>query len=178
MLRPVFETLGYTCGYAWYRRERVRSGDLLGDELCKRMAISNLLSFRSRSLTGLRPGRRPTIPPSKNISRNGPQNCRSLGFARDDKGKSDASMKSGGWIEGVFHHLGWDVGLVSRPRRAFVEVTKNVRVDPLPRTKSPGPGVSTFQGRFGFVSGQRQTRQSALDGSEETKRQLLPRPSF
>jgi phosphatidylglycerol---prolipoprotein diacylglyceryl transferase len=32
MLHPVFETLGYTCGYAWYRRARLRSGDLLGDE--------------------------------------------------------------------------------------------------------------------------------------------------
>ena len=32
LLHPFFETLGYTCGYAWYRRGRVRSGDLLGDE--------------------------------------------------------------------------------------------------------------------------------------------------
>ena len=28
---------------------------------------------------------------SKNISRKGPRNCRSLGCARDDKGESDAS---------------------------------------------------------------------------------------
>jgi hypothetical protein len=32
---------------------------------------------------------------SKNISRKGPRNCRSLGFARDDKGKGDLSMESG-----------------------------------------------------------------------------------
>ena len=32
MLHPIFEALGYTCGYAWYRRARLRSGDLLGDE--------------------------------------------------------------------------------------------------------------------------------------------------
>jgi hypothetical protein len=32
---------------------------------------------------------------------------RKSGFARDDTGEGDASMKSGCWIEGVFHHLGW-----------------------------------------------------------------------
>jgi phosphatidylglycerol:prolipoprotein diacylglycerol transferase len=32
MLHPICETLGYTCGYAWYRRVRLRSGDFLGDE--------------------------------------------------------------------------------------------------------------------------------------------------
>ena len=31
-LHPVFETLGYTCGYAWYRWARQRSGDFLPDE--------------------------------------------------------------------------------------------------------------------------------------------------
>jgi hypothetical protein len=35
------------------------------------------------------------IPLSKNISRKGPRNCRSLGFARDDKGKGNRSIKSG-----------------------------------------------------------------------------------
>jgi hypothetical protein len=29
-------------------------------------------------------------------------NCRSLGYARDDKGEGDASMKSGCWTEGAF----------------------------------------------------------------------------
>jgi hypothetical protein len=33
------------------------------------------------------------------VSRRGPRNCRSLGFARDDKGKSDVSMESGCWTE-------------------------------------------------------------------------------
>ena len=32
---------------------------------------------------------------SKNISRKGPRNCRSLDCARDDKGEGDASMESG-----------------------------------------------------------------------------------
>jgi hypothetical protein len=44
---------------------------------------------------------------SKNIPRNGPRNCRSLGYARDDKGEGNASMKSGCWTDVVFHHLGW-----------------------------------------------------------------------
>ncbi len=35
------------------------------------------------------------IAPSKNISRTSLQNCRSLGFARDDKGEGDASMRTG-----------------------------------------------------------------------------------
>jgi len=34
---------------------------------------------------------------SKNISRKGPRNCRSLGCARDDKGESDASIESSCW---------------------------------------------------------------------------------
>jgi hypothetical protein len=34
---------------------------------------------------------------SKNISRKGPRNCRSLGCARDDKGESDGSIESGCW---------------------------------------------------------------------------------
>jgi hypothetical protein len=44
---------------------------------------------------------------SKNISTRGPLNCRSLGFARDDKGESGASMESSCRIEAVFHDLGW-----------------------------------------------------------------------
>jgi hypothetical protein len=36
---------------------------------------------------------------SKNIFRKGPWNCRSLGFARDDKGMGNGSIKSGCWIE-------------------------------------------------------------------------------
>jgi hypothetical protein len=31
-------------------------------------------------------------------------------FGRDDKGEGSGSMKSGYWIEGVFHHLGWAAG--------------------------------------------------------------------
>ena len=49
--------------------------------------------------------------PSKNISRKGPRNCRSLGCARDDKGEDDASLESGCWTEGVFHLLRWAAGL-------------------------------------------------------------------
>ncbi len=47
-----------------------------------------------------------TSAPSKNISRKGPRNCRSLGFARDDKGKGDGSIKSGCWTEAFFITLG------------------------------------------------------------------------
>jgi hypothetical protein len=39
--------------------------------------------------------------PSKNISKRGPRNRRSLGFARDDKGKADTSMEVGRWTDGV-----------------------------------------------------------------------------
>jgi len=44
------------------------------------------------------------------LSRRGPRNCRSLGFARDDKGKGDTLMESGCWTEDVFHHLRWAAG--------------------------------------------------------------------
>jgi hypothetical protein len=33
----------------------------------------------------------------KNISMKGPRNCRSLGFAQDDKGMGCGFMESGGW---------------------------------------------------------------------------------
>jgi hypothetical protein len=35
------------------------------------------------------------------ISKKGPQNCRSLGCARDDKGEGDASKESGYWKRGI-----------------------------------------------------------------------------
>ena len=35
----------------------------------------------------------------ENLSRKGPQNRRSLGFARDDKGKGCGYMESSGWTE-------------------------------------------------------------------------------
>jgi hypothetical protein len=53
---------------------------------------------------------------SKNIPTKGPLNCRSLGFARDDKGKGCAYLSSlyGGWTEPQvicnFHPLGWAKG--------------------------------------------------------------------
>jgi phosphatidylglycerol---prolipoprotein diacylglyceryl transferase len=54
VLHFVFETLGYTCGYAWYRRGRVRSGDLLGDDqrwaVIAAAAIGALLGSRVLSL--------------------------------------------------------------------------------------------------------------------------------
>jgi hypothetical protein len=40
--------------------------------------------------------------PSENTSTKGPQNCRSLGFARDDKGKGNGCIESGGWTEAFF----------------------------------------------------------------------------
>ena len=53
-------------------------------------------------------GRKSGYAPSKNISRKGPRNCRSLGCARDDKGEGYASIESSCLIEAVFHPLGWD----------------------------------------------------------------------
>jgi hypothetical protein len=46
----------------------------------------------------------PQISPlrSKNISRKGPRNRRSLGFARDDKGKGNGFIESGCWTEAFF----------------------------------------------------------------------------
>jgi hypothetical protein len=46
--------------------------------------------------------KRPQISPlryalSKNISTKGPRNCRSLGYARDDKGKGHRSIEGGCW---------------------------------------------------------------------------------
>jgi hypothetical protein len=43
---------------------------------------------------------------SKNISKKGPRNCRSLGFARDDKGEDDGFIKSSRWTEAFFITLG------------------------------------------------------------------------
>jgi hypothetical protein len=48
-----------------------------------------------RSALDLRQGSAAPTAPSKNIPKKGPRNCRSLGFARDDKGEGDASMESG-----------------------------------------------------------------------------------
>ena len=43
---------------------------------------------------------------SKNISRKGPRNRRSLGCARDDKGKGNGSIESSCWTEAFFITLG------------------------------------------------------------------------
>jgi hypothetical protein len=43
---------------------------------------------------------------SKNISTKGPLNCRSLGFARDDKGEGGGHIKSGCRAEAFFITLG------------------------------------------------------------------------
>jgi hypothetical protein len=40
---------------------------------------------------------------AKNISKKGPRNCRSLGRARDDKGKGDGYMEGGYWTKAFFH---------------------------------------------------------------------------
>ena len=40
--------------------------------------------------------------PLKNISTRGPRNCRSLGYARDDKGKGNGLIESGCWTEAFF----------------------------------------------------------------------------
>jgi hypothetical protein len=38
----------------------------------------------------------------ENISTKDPRNCRSLGFARDDKGEGDGAIKNGCWTEAFF----------------------------------------------------------------------------
>jgi hypothetical protein len=53
---------------------------------------------------------------------------RKSGCARDDKGESGVSMKSGGWTEVVFHHLGW----AERPM-----------IPPVGMSNSLGPKVCT-----------------------------------
>jgi phosphatidylglycerol---prolipoprotein diacylglyceryl transferase len=49
-LHSVFETLGYSCGYAWYRRARKRFGDVVGDDqrwaVIAAAAIGSLLGSR------------------------------------------------------------------------------------------------------------------------------------
>lgn len=50
LLHPLFEALGYTCGYAWYWRARGHSGDVLGEEqrwaVIASAAIGGLLGSR------------------------------------------------------------------------------------------------------------------------------------
>ena len=73
-------------------------------------------------------------PLSKNISRKGPQNCRSLRYASlrsDDKGRGEASMGSGCWAEDVepqipavrFPPQQRTIFSETRPRVAFLEST-------------------------------------------------------
>ena len=54
LLHTVFETLGYTCGYAWYRRARARVGDFLGDDqrwaVIAAAAIGALIGSRALGL--------------------------------------------------------------------------------------------------------------------------------
>jgi hypothetical protein len=42
------------------------------------------------------------VRPVENISRGGPRNCRSLGFARDDKGKGNGFIEIGCGTEAFF----------------------------------------------------------------------------
>jgi hypothetical protein len=44
------------------------------------------------------------------VSTKGPPNRRSLGFARDDKGKGNGSIESDCWTEAIFLHLGQAIG--------------------------------------------------------------------
>jgi hypothetical protein len=91
-----------------------------GSQTCPQSAhykLSSRSDIHELALQSLRENskKKPQVSPlryalSKNISTKGPRNCRSLGFARDDKGKGDGSMESGCGTEGVFHHLGWVAG--------------------------------------------------------------------
>src|SRR5450631_4457888 len=65
------------------------------DRRAARLALLHLLVIRLSSLgSRLRPLAIFLPSKSKNISRRGPQNCRSLGFARDDKGEGGLQSRS------------------------------------------------------------------------------------
>jgi hypothetical protein len=68
---------------------------------------------------------------SKNISRKGPQNRRSLGFARDDKGEGD---------------LLWKV--VSEPKNASVQQPLSMKPLPFPLSSRAKPRDLRFCGPF------------------------------
>jgi hypothetical protein len=68
---------------------------------------------------------------SKNISRKGPRNCRSLGFARDDKGEGD---------------LLWEV--VPEPKDASVPQPISMKPLPFPLSSRAKPRDLQFRGPF------------------------------
>jgi len=115
-----------------------------------------------RACENSRKGKKQQVPYAtlcrKNISRNGPRNCRSLGFARDDKGEGGASngerwpdrrrFLSPCRTERVFHHLGWadrpmipPVGMTIRFRCQNFGVKINLSSRP-ERSEVEGPAVS------------------------------------
>ena len=117
--RGVFHHLGWATAPWQLRSEFVTF--LSSDVVCGRKAPKSICQQASPGFLRLRSGqalRLRAIKPSvcdrsakrfaqddgfvegsKNISTKGPQNCRSLGFARDHKGKSDASLEGGCWTE-------------------------------------------------------------------------------
>jgi hypothetical protein len=84
---------------------------------------------------------------SKNISKKGPRNCRSLGCARDDKGEGGASIESGCSTEGVFHLLGWAAGPGRRPMTTPVGRTKGRATLPWRVVAEQKPFSSPWVGR-------------------------------
>src|SRR3984885_11497332 len=71
--------------------------------------VGGVASRRTRHSLMILPGSGRDRPPAsdsamvENISKRGPQNRRSLGCSRDDKGRSDTSIEIGCLIEGAFH---------------------------------------------------------------------------
>src|ERR1700722_4496027 len=76
-----------------------QTGSLCPEPVCCRRGqrlwdVASHPPHRARRTDGRRLG-------PKNISQRGPLNRRSLGFARDDKGKGDTSMEIGRWTGGL-----------------------------------------------------------------------------
>jgi hydrogenase maturation protease len=67
-----------------------------GDELEGRMGLSSTVQAAVEEASNMIVELAARIALSKNISRTSPLNCRSLGYARDDKGKGGAFIESSG----------------------------------------------------------------------------------
>ena len=76
---------------------------------------------------------------SKNISRKGPRNRRSLGFARDDKGKGNGSIESSCWTEAFLIVLGGPQAHSNSVEKTFLGRVRG--------TADPSPALGMTKGR-------------------------------
>ena len=97
------------------------------------------------------------------------QRGRKSGYARDDKGEGDASMESGCWTEGVFHHLGWAEG----DENAFEPGQPlSMEAPPSPLSSRAQPRDLQFSGPFVEMFFDRASQPSA--GSAISRRLIFP----